>query len=273
MISFIYLGKIGDSSIEYLNRLNEKFPVGIITDRNYKELKVDFHRNINSYDVVKVLEEIGLDFAVIASRPYKLCDWKPFWYMVYEKLGADLTLGFGYSDLDLYISDSLLRKIRQAENVVFLSGTGGRDYGHLRYYRFPVRVLYELFPITIEPRGILNDKYSYAFDESHIIRSINAHMKFEVMTGFDQSIYHNSLHNTLNTKAYRSIEMIDNDVYLEDERHDYFHCQKRAFSAGDNIQGILGHFMLERILKVATIILSRLKAKIYVERRYGRRFK
>ena len=269
MITSIYLGPIPEATLVYLNRVNRYFPVGLISDRDYECLNIDFHVNINSQLAINTLGSIGIDFDIIRKRPYKLCDWKPFWFMIFDKLGADLSRGFGYFDLDLMFSRAFLQNLHDFNNVVLLTGIGSQDFGHFRFYSCSVDKLYESFILTSKLRDKLNARYSYAFDESHVVRSINAGMSTRSVQGFDQSIYHTSLfNNLLSTKHYRIKLSEDNIIVDDDILFDYFHCQKRGYLAGDNLCLVMSHSKLNGILVIVKIIYRRIKAKLLYERRY-----
>lgn len=119
---------------------------------------------------MKTLASQALGMNVVLDRPYKLCDLRPFFGIIFHKYIADYDY-WGHCDFDLIWGD--IRKFVNKYNLEnydkFL------PLGHLSLYRntFEVNARYKLNGSnTGDYKTVLTSSRSYAFDETDGIYSI-----------------------------------------------------------------------------------------------------
>jgi hypothetical protein len=189
-------------------------------------------------------------------------------FLIFKALGADLTKGFGYFDLDLVLSHHLLNRIAlSSEKKVYLTGYDLYDFGHFRYYKIPFTDIYNNFgdlPVTCE--SIFSSEYSFALDESVMIRRINSKFTCEIVKGFDQDIYSYALKNY--HTGIKSLEInYDGNVWVDNVYFDYLHIQKRGYWASLSFRVLPLMSNYKHFMHLLVMIRKRVMSKIFHERK------
>lgn len=268
MFCLFYVGEIKPQTIEYLNWVNSIVPVGLISDRQYKGLGVTVFENFDNSDVKKVFVELGFEVEQFLRTPYKLCDLKPYSFLIFSALGVDLSRGFGYFDLDLVISKNLLERISYNKTEkLFLTGTNDFDFGHFRYYSVRHESLVWIFKEFLSACvPLVNSRFNHIIDESTPIRKLNLSYEVEIVRGFDQNIYSLKFLNNHDNKVYFVVNY-NEDLFIDSEYFDYFHMQKRGFNAAKSFKLSVTYSRLRHGVHLFKIVLKRLKNKVYHEKK------
>ncbi len=105
-----FLGGLSDFALLSLKMLGANAPhadIALISDRDLPEIA-----GISSYRIEDVYDEanpLGISLKALKANPYKLCDLKPFFSLVFPRLVVPYRR-WGYGDVDCLYSDSVLAK-------------------------------------------------------------------------------------------------------------------------------------------------------------------
>lgn len=168
-----YFGKLPDHFQFWLQTCgnNTEFQWLIFTDDlrdfNYPQ---NVHRITMSLETLKTRFEITLGFSVALFRPYKLCDFKPLYGVLFSEYLQDSQY-WGYSDVDLLFG--------QLSNFITSSDLITYDkisvLGHLSIFK-NIEKINHAFELC-DYQEILQDARSRVFDEFRFEPNINSIMR------------------------------------------------------------------------------------------------
>lgn len=180
----VYFGKLPDyfslwlKSCEY----NESIDFLVVTDQAISE-EYKLPQNVRCYHStlpdMKRLAAEKLGFSVSLDRPYKCCDYKVIYGLLFEDLLSEYAY-WGHCDFDLIWGDlrSFFGKYDLYQYDKFLA------LGHLSLYRNTRDVLFrfQLDGAQVDYRTVYSSDKSYAFDETMGLAKIYADKGFSMFT-------------------------------------------------------------------------------------------
>lgn len=165
-----YFGKLPTWITLWLKSCKENpdFEFLLVTD-DRRKLELPKNVAIHYTTLVALREEFqkNFDFTISLHTPYKLCDYKPIYYLVFEEYIRDFDY-WGHCDLDMVFGDLkqfLFRPMKQRYDKI-------GSYGHLTLYRNTNidKKIYSLPGSPFNYKTVFSSPQSFGFDE---MRGIN----------------------------------------------------------------------------------------------------
>lgn len=178
-----YFGKLPQCSKLFFKSLaeNPDLDVLLITDsninislKNIKIFKCTFKQLV--YRIQK-----NFDFPIILDKPYKLCDFRPAYGLVFQDLIKNYDF-WGYCDLDIVLGDFskfVTDDILNNYDKIY-------QHGHLSLYRNCKRVNYEFMsPYGMDYKKVFSTSVNCVFDELEGIQKKFDNDAFRTYKGWD----------------------------------------------------------------------------------------
>ncbi|CAH6922073.1 conserved hypothetical protein [Vibrio chagasii] len=242
MISIIipYIGKVDKNHIIALNQLaNTEFSkinfITVYDELEHKEMISSKVQVFDISDVFKTNNKLGVELEGLIANPYKFCDLKPFYNIIFDIQVGDY---WGFSDLDCIFNSIALSE--KFSNIVH-EGNNEKVYGnrgHLMVFgkQSSKWVQNELIKVIDdflnENINLLDIKTNYALDEFKFLHKILSNQSntiwdkehFYPIMDVD---YKNLVPKNLNLKE--EIRFDSESIYLNKEycNYSYIHLQKR----------------------------------------------
>ncbi|WP_221399881.1 DUF6625 family protein [Clostridium perfringens] len=239
----VYIGKLPNSFPLWLKSCenNETIQFIVLTDDNYYGVIPEnvIIKNITLKEI-KIRIESKLGFEVSLESPYKLCDFKPTYGLIFDDILSKYDF-WGYCDLDMLFGD--LRKF--INNDLLLKYDKLFTKGHLTLYRNNEKVnnSFKLKGSIANYKKVFTTSLHYGFDEINGMEIIwdnnnlkqfkNANIADILLKSFNFKIrgdnYKKQIFIWNKGKIYR---VINNEIR---EEYMYIHYQKRECLINDNL--------------------------------------
>lgn len=183
----VYLGKLPDTYPLWLKSVkwNKSIDFLFVTDIEIDEIPSNMIYVKMTLDEIKQLAEQELGMEITLLTPYKLCDYRPAYGLIFRKYlrGYDY---WGHCDMDLMFGDlkSFFKKWHLYKYDKFL------HKGHLALYRNTDKInsAYKLPGSYFSYKKVFSSNDTFVFDENNRINSIFHHNRFPI---FEKTIFAN----------------------------------------------------------------------------------
>ncbi|KAA8671172.1 DUF6625 family protein [Vibrio gigantis] len=283
-----YIGKLNIDSLESLKSLlkNSFIDVLLLTDdEDFLTTKLESNNLKTTYINLQAIDELllkKLNVGVSLKNPYKLCDFRPFFWLVFQDFFDIADYDYiGHCDLDV-LYGNLYPYFHSDSNSLLPNVIGAN--GHFCVYDRKVR---ELLSSKLANRDInrivsmiFSSNKCFAFDEFKFFHVLLKHFVARNQVKWDKSIsndcvdlsYYNEYLYCNNRKDYMlEFNIKQGEIISKFQRGGhievpYVHFQKRRMSNQVN-----STFCSKKVTRLrsyqytARVLLKRIKAKLFIE--------